>query len=614
MFNTRRLLKGIALAGLLCLGLLPADAAEADTRRTLSALQSIYADNATGDISPQDLRDGILSTYCNCENVLNHGAAGDGVADDQPEIQAAIDAAGTDGVVRIPSGTYLLTAGGLTVSNNNVTLHLDRGATIKLNTDATMVNVSGDNVSVFGGVWDTNNAQTGSKKLFVVSGDEFLIENTELIGNDGQSVNLSGSSRSIIRGNRITNDSASPIFISASASTHARDNLIAGNYLFETSGGNAGTVTVHSTNAGFDVSGTRIVDNHMEYSSNFGVEVGAFSGDVPTNVIVADNYILATGSNFGGISMASVSDSQVTGNIIDSSAFAVTIGGIEGAKVNRVIIDGNYVKLAASSTHGITIGDPGLGNDNNDNIVSNNIVDGFGNTNSNKGGIKVTSSNGGNILRTIVTGNIVRFHTTTNAGQVYDGIAVFSNHASAVITDTIIANNIIFGNGDTAINGILVSENSGNLDRTSILDNIITNSDDGIKLGATVTNTFMRHNRFSDVTNEFPSQGDASNIYIPVKDPKAQAFVANDLTPDISGGELFTTLNDTSTRIITMLDGGVDGDVVRIIIKDAFTEIDFTATNLKGNGGANWSPVADDHMTCVFDATDWFCDISDNSV
>jgi hypothetical protein len=44
-------------------------------------------------------------------SVLNHGATGDGIADDQQEVQAAIDAAATagGGVVWFPAGTYLIT-------------------------------------------------------------------------------------------------------------------------------------------------------------------------------------------------------------------------------------------------------------------------------------------------------------------------------------------------------------------------------------------------------------------------------------------------------------------------------------------------------------------------
>jgi hypothetical protein len=98
-----------------------------------------------------------------------------------------------------------------------------------------------------------------------------------------------------------------------------------------------------------------------------------------------------------------------------------------------------------------------------------------------------------------------------------------------------------------------------------------------------------------------------------IVDPQFQTFTANDTTPDVSRGKLFKTNNNTSTKTITMLDGGVDGAMVRIIINDAFTAVDFTGTNLKGNGGADWSPTSGDHMTCVFDGTDWYCDISDNT-
>jgi hypothetical protein len=60
-----------------------------------------------------------------------------------------------------------------------------------------------------------------------------------------------------------------------------------------------------------------------------------------------------------------------------------------------------------------------------------------------------------------------------------------------------------------------------------------------------------------------------------------------------------------------MFDDGIDGQVIRVIINDANTTIDFTGTNLKGNAGADWSPGSGDWMECVFDGNSWFCSVHD---
>ncbi len=75
-----------------------------DTRRTLAAIQLLLADNTSGAISPQDMRDAIESSYPDVQNIKNHGAVGDNATDDSAAIQSAIDVG--RGIVFIPNGTY----------------------------------------------------------------------------------------------------------------------------------------------------------------------------------------------------------------------------------------------------------------------------------------------------------------------------------------------------------------------------------------------------------------------------------------------------------------------------------------------------------------------------
>ena len=89
-------------------------------------------------------------------------------------------------------------------------------------------------------------------------------------------------------------------------------------------------------------------------------------------------------------------------------------------------------------------------------------------------------------------------------------------------------------------------------------------------------------------------------------------FSNGDATPSVSNGNIFKTAN-TATTTITTFDDGVAGQEIKVIFGDNKTNIDFTGTNLRGNGGTDWSPVPGDHMTCIFDGTSWYCDVSDNT-
>lgn len=108
-------------------------------------------------------------------------------------------------------------------------------------------------------------------------------------------------------------------------------------------------------------------------------------------------------------------------------------------------------------------------------------------------------------------------------------------------------------------------------------------------------------------TNYRPQTVDDIIIY-PTSRQEFQTFTDGDTTPSIKGFENFKTGN-TSATTISDFDNGYDGQVLHIIIKDTFTTIDFSGTNLKGNGGIDWKPTTNDHMSAVYDGTSWICSV-----
>ena len=105
-------------------------------------------------------------------NVLDYGAKGNWVADDTAAIQAAVDAAaGTDGRVLIPKGTYMVNALTSIVLRSHMTLQLDPEAILKANsasynqTNYAILLARGvDYVNIIGGTLkgDFRNGHTGT--------------------------------------------------------------------------------------------------------------------------------------------------------------------------------------------------------------------------------------------------------------------------------------------------------------------------------------------------------------------------------------------------------------------------------------------------------------------
>ena len=89
---------------------------------------------------------------------------------------------------------------------------------------------------------------------------------------------------------------------------------------------------------------------------------------------------------------------------------------------------------------------------------------------------------------------------------------------------------------------------------------------------------------------------------------RVQGFTTNDLTPSVSRGHIFETNNATVRRYITNFDDGFTGQVIWVIC-DVKTVFDFTGSTLKGNNGADWFAAEGDVAICVYDGTNWYCQV-----
>jgi hypothetical protein len=89
-------------------------------------------------------------------------------------------------------------------------------------------------------------------------------------------------------------------------------------------------------------------------------------------------------------------------------------------------------------------------------------------------------------------------------------------------------------------------------------------------------------------------------------------FGDGDSSPSVKDGNIFRTANSLATMIKGFNDG-IAGQQITIIFADGHTTINFSKSNMKGNHGINWSPKNGDHMTCIYDGINWYCDISINT-
>lgn len=91
---------------------------------------------------------------------------------------------------------------------------------------------------------------------------------------------------------------------------------------------------------------------------------------------------------------------------------------------------------------------------------------------------------------------------------------------------------------------------------------------------------------------------------------KPTTLASGTTIPSVQLVSEMVTANATPTTI-TNFSVGKPGQTITLMIADANTTIDFTGTNLKGNGGSDWAAPNGGSMTCTTpDGTTWYCRIS----
>jgi hypothetical protein len=578
-------------------------------------------------------------------NVLAYGALGDDIGDDTIAINAAIAACAAGDTLWFPPGlTYKVTA---RINLNKALTVLARGATIDMafasnDANGQLFFVTASDVHIIGGTVDGSNlspdAQTVSYygvMIHATAGNE--ISKISIMGMKFHDMEAQGAWGA---GGTIPNTS----YASHAIYCHyANDVMIAFNE-FDTIAGAA--ILIHHCSrmriihndindtlwysidldrsvdgiyiADNTIAGTRSMCRYWGGSINLAGNNGA--GETIRNITIAHNHIRGThsygnaiviNSSIGVLCIGNDTKDIVSGTAVLALAHITVqseyIGGTDNLSCIGVVIADNVLSAGGVQQRGIWAANS------DDNITP---------------------------LETIAKGLIIRgnqFISPDSNHYFITGIVVLgykSGYQNVVITDNyieILPQNIsltgaivLYGVSTTGwVYDVVIKNNIAR----SIIAAPAENYEYGLHINAYSDRIYLGGNVWKNFTYGARKFSNSGNVVLGIEDDSfpdctyttsgftIPTFAAGDTTPSIVGGRVFKTANTAeSPALISMLDGGVVGQTVKIIIADAYTDIDFTGTLLRGHGGVNWTDcTTGDHMICTYDGTYWYCDVSDNT-
>lgn len=407
-------------------------------------------------------------------NVKNpfFGAVGDGLTDDAPAIQKALNAVPSAGAIYVPQGIYRINSA-LTVPHPNVSI-LGSGAfsILKKGFNGTMFTAREDYTRFSDIALDGNQASgfTGSVVAFAPNpgGNYAIIERCYISNANVDGIHLGGVHDVMVRNCRFQGNVQSAVHVDTNTGTDTRSNSVIGCHIEGTHSLSA--IKYISQNAGSKIDGAVIAGNVIRTgtgsSTGFGIEIFSQSGgDDPSNITVQGNTVELSASANGGYSFSPIRNSAIRGNTFKANGFAAATAGIELVLSLNNAVSGNALDIGDGLTDRGLILDRGSSY----NAVVGNTVNGASVT----GSIRLYSSiSGQNVLDNLIANNTILWGGATTG---LSGIHVQSNNAGSSVSRNLIFGNVIRGNNATGSVGVKLLNSAGTLDKSFVTGNIWTN-------------------------------------------------------------------------------------------------------------------------------------------
>jgi hypothetical protein len=316
-------------------------------------------------------------------NVQDFGTVGDGVTDDTTAFAAACNAAGVNGNLYVPAGTYKLTNLALNVAGQQWTF--DPSATISssdgLTTNAIVI--SANNVTIDGGLFDNLMPSGDVVDIACVrinNANGVKILNARFQKARGPCIRGVNASNLTITNNEFTDTWYAAVFVSPEAVDY-NTITVSNNRIINTTvfAGYDYGINIHNDNLAV-LGGQRIViaDNIISFpgaSGQFPLGIELYGGNATSGLSPGQEGTITVCSVTGnvvngcgiGISLSQISDAAVTGNTVKSSFsiglevvngrnIAVTGNSVNGAQSGILVSgEGQGITVAANSVRGTTV-------------------------------------------------------------------------------------------------------------------------------------------------------------------------------------------------------------------------------------------------------------------